>query len=100
MSEPQFRYPRPDRPDAPIVYIRWHVASRTEMDAEYTSPLAAEWWDAATLEEREQALEKLRRDVAETATKSAGRPIEVGEVSYTVHRSGSAGPVRPDEEPT
>ncbi|KOV86075.1 MULTISPECIES: hypothetical protein [unclassified Streptomyces] len=100
MSEPQFRYPRPDQPDAPIVYIDWHVASRSEEEySGWTSPLDAGWWDGAQPEEREAALEKLRASVAEMATEDAGRPIGVGEVSYTVHRSG-AGPVRPDEEPT
>lgn len=98
-ATPQFRYPRPDRPDEPIVWVNWHVSSHTEMDAGSASPIDPAWWDAATETEREIALEILRRQVAEHASETSGRPVEVGEVSYTIRRSGST-PARPDEEPT
>jgi hypothetical protein len=99
MSEPQYRYPHPLKPHDDIVFVQWHVASHTEMDAGSVSPLAAETWDEATLEERERWVERTRASVADMASEKAGRPIDVGEVSYTVHRGG-AGPVRSDEEPT
>jgi hypothetical protein len=98
-ATPQFRYPRPDQPDAPIVWVTWPISSHTEMDTGVASPLAAEWWDEATEDERESALEVLRVQAARAVSKRAGRSIGVGEVSYTIHR-GDEAPVRPDEEPT
>jgi hypothetical protein len=99
MSEPQYRAPHPLKPNDDIVFVQWHVASHAEMDAGFVSTLAVEWWDGTAPEERERGLEKLRTGVAELAAEEAGRPIGVGEVSYTVHRGGTD-PVRPDEEPT
>jgi len=99
MSEPQYRFPHPLKPHDNIVFVEWHIASHTEMDAGSVSSLAAESWDDATQEERDRWVEKMRAKVAAAASENSGRVIGVGEVSYTVHR-GSAGPVRPDEEPT
>ncbi|MFJ4624248.1 hypothetical protein [Streptomyces sp. NPDC088812] len=99
MSEPQYRYPHPLKPHDDIVFVQWHVASHTEMDTGSVSPLAAESWDDATSEERERWVEKTRAEVAEEASRKAGRRIGVGEVSYTVHRGGESS-ARPDEEPT
>ncbi|MFJ4926861.1 hypothetical protein [Streptomyces sp. NPDC088736] len=97
MSEPQYRIPHPMRPNDDIVFVNWHIASHTEMDGGFVSTIAIEWWDATEAGEREQALEALRRSVAESASEDAGRTIDVGQVSYTVHR-GDEAPVGPGEE--
>lgn len=100
MSEPQYRHPHPLRPDNDIVYVNWHVSSHAEMDAGYMSSLAVEWWEGTAVDERERALDKVRVSIAEMATKESGRPIGVGEVSYTVRRGTGRVLGRPDEEPT
>lgn len=89
-----------DDPQYDYLPVRWTVPGLPDDRSEYASQISCDWWDAATVEERDRLLFDQRTQLAESVARTAGVRVVPSEITYKVYddRKG-AGLVRPDEEP-